>query len=79
MTSDEIKIALAFNRVTFLPGSFDKRLASNMSGIAEHSPESPITEKQSEWMYRLLYKYRRQIPDVYEKFRDHKHCNRLPR
>lgn len=77
MTSDEIKIALAFNSVTFLPGSFDKRLANSMSGIAQYSPDKNITERQSEWMYRLLYKYRKQIPQVYEKYKDHEHCKRL--
>lgn len=43
--------------VTFLPGSWDKRFARNMA-IAEEA-----TELQVEWLWRLVYRYRRQVKD----------------
>lgn len=77
MTADEIIIAKSFSNVTFLPGSFNKRLARSMQFIADKYPEQPITERQSEWIYRLLYTYRKQIPDVYNKYCTHKYCKKL--
>ena len=77
MKTEEIEIAKSFNSVTFLPGSFDKRLAQNMCSFALNHPDKEITERQSEWIYRLLYKYRRQVPLVYEKYKEHEYCKRL--
>jgi hypothetical protein len=27
--------------------------------------DKELTEKQNEWMFRLLYKYRKQLPNIY--------------
>jgi hypothetical protein len=77
MTTDEISIIHALSNVTYLPGSFNKRFIRSLNGIADNKPEQEITEKQREWMYRLLYTYRRQVPIVYEKHKDHPHCAKL--
>ena len=78
MTAAEIEIAIAFNRVTFLPATWDKRFPKQWSNQAGHEKATgqtyTLTDSQSEWLYRLLYKYRRQIPDVYEKYKDHPQC-----
>ena len=76
MTTAEIEISISFNRVTFLPGSWDKRYARQWANQAESNPAYELTDKQSEWIYRLLYKYRRQLPDIYEKYKDHPLCCR---
>lgn len=77
MTPQQLEISQALGQVKYLPASFDKRLARGISLTAKHAPEIDLTEKQNEWMYRLLYKYRRQIPSVYEKYKDNPLCSQL--
>ena len=74
MTEAEIEIAKSFDRVTFPPATWDKRFARQWCNQATSGPGYDLTEKQSEWIYRLLYKYRKQIPDVYNKYKDHPLC-----
>jgi len=35
-----------------------------------------LTDAQNEWLYRILFTYRKQIPDVYEKYRDNPLCQK---
>lgn len=83
MTADEREIAIAFNRVTFLPATWDKSFAHTWANQAQSEIRNnfsyDLTERQSEWIYRLLYKYRKQIPDVYEKYKDHPYCKIKPK
>lgn len=65
----EICSALRF-KVSYLPGSFDKRLGMSLDSLKE------LTEKQNEWMYRLLFKYRRQLPELYERHKTNPFCSR---
>lgn len=76
MTPEQIQICLALGtKVTFLPGSWDKRMAGSLCGMARVG-KGELTEKQNEWMYRLLYKYRRQIPSIYEKYKHVPECSK---
>ena len=77
MTPQQIEIALSFNRITFLPGSWNKRFASAMAYKAAKYSELELSAMQNEWIYRILYTYRRQVPDVYEKYRDNVNCKKL--
>lgn len=77
MTPEQMSIAKALGNVTYLPASFDKRMGLNMSYLAHNNPDKEISEKQNEWLYRLLYKYRKQIPNTYQKFKDNLFCNRI--
>jgi hypothetical protein len=77
MTAEQIEIALSFNRVTFLPGSWNKRFAGTMEAIARNKPEYEISERGNEWLYRFVYTYRRQIPDIYDKYKDNPFCSKL--
>lgn len=74
MTQEQKEICLALGGVTYLPGSFDKRFGRNLYGIAESKPDKELSEKQNEWMYRLLYKYRKQLPRTYEKYKSNPFC-----
>jgi hypothetical protein len=76
MTPDQIQIAKSFNRITFQPGTWNKRFAKTMAAIAENKPEYEISSGSDEWLYRLVYTFRRQIPDVYEKFKDNPNCKK---
>lgn len=74
MTTDEQKICLALGGCRFLPGTFDKRLANSLHSQA--ATVQLITESQSEWMYRLLYKYRNQLSNLYELHKHHPNCTK---
>lgn len=72
MTSDQIKICKGLGKVKCLPGTFDKRMCNSLSSL---SPEYELSEKQNEWMYRLLYKFRKQLPNTYNEFKHNEFCN----
>jgi hypothetical protein len=77
MTEEQISICKSLGSVIYLPGSWDKRLGMTLFYAANNTTSLELTEKQNEWMYRLLYKYRRQIPATYEKFKDNPMCSQL--
>ena len=78
MSPEQVEIALAlWSGVVYLPGSFDKRFARNISAIASSSPEKELSEKQAEWLFRLLFKYRKQLPELYLKHSKNPLCSRL--
>ena len=54
-----------YSKVTMLPGSWNKRFIRNLYYSAISENEIELTEKQQEWIYRLTYTYRKQIPQVY--------------
>ncbi len=68
MTKDEIIIALNLDQCTFLPGSFEKRFARDLCIQAKTNPEKELSEKQREYLFLMLKRYRRQIPATYKKF-----------
>lgn len=76
MTTEQIEICVMLGGANYLPGSFDKRFAHNLFRVATAAPTKELTEKQNEWMYRLLYKYRRQMPNTYLKYQNHPFCAR---
>lgn len=59
--------------VTMLPGTWDKRFVRQMF---YSKPSFKITDKQNEWIYRLLYKYRKQLPELYEKHKENEFCKK---
>lgn len=62
MTEREQDAARALSKCTYLPGSFEKRFARDMASHA--SSESPqITERQRTWLWKQVFRYRRQIKD----------------
>lgn len=76
MTPEQREIAISFDKVTFLPGTWNKRFAASMSTKARYATEIDLTEKENEWLYRLLYTFRRQIPEVYEKYQSNPNCRK---
>jgi len=59
MTDNEKKAAIALQKVNYLPASFDKKFAHQLSDKLD----KPMTEKGRNYMLHLLKKYRRQIAD----------------
>lgn len=76
MTAEQIEISKALGTVSYLPASFNKRLGKSLAFMANNTPSSELTEKQNEWMYRLLYKYRKQIYSVYDKYKNNPLCSK---
>ena len=72
MTIDQRVIINALNEsVTMLPGSWDK---SFVRKLYFSKPNFDLSESQNEWIFRLLYKYRAQLPDLYEKHKNNEFC-----
>lgn len=68
MTEGEITIALALNRVTYLPASYDKRFSHAMWHYAKNEPDRVLTPQQRELLKTMVHRYRRQIPDIHEQY-----------
>lgn len=62
MTKDQIDMAIALGRCTFVPGTNTKRFARQMKAIAEQAPEKDISFKQHMYLCKAVYRFRRQIP-----------------
>lgn len=74
MEKEHYDICRELEKVSCLPGTWDKRfIQSVIFGL----PEDDLTEKQQEWIYRLVYKYRKQIPICYAKHQNNPLCTRL--
>ena len=75
MTAEEREIGKSFCRITFLPGSYDKRFCRLVEWMAGSiGGRDLLTEKQHRLIYTMLHRYRRQIPDIHEKYCPE--CNR---
>ena len=69
MTEDQKEIITSLNRCKYFPGSWDKRFVKNIANA------TTLTDKQAEWILRLLYKYRKQNPVVYKKHEKNPLCS----
>jgi len=76
MTPEQIEIGKALGGLSFLPGSWDKRMARSLECMAWMDNQIDLTEKQNEWMFRLLYKYRKQLPTLFTKHINNPYCNK---
>ncbi len=74
MTEEQIYICRRFGGVKFLPGSWDKRIARYLHRISTEDPQKELSEKLADNIFRLLFRYRRQLPDLFKKFNDHPKC-----
>ena len=54
---EKLMLLQLVKKVTFLPGSFDKRFARNVQS------QNCITEKQADCLEKMYHRYRRQIPN----------------
>lgn len=49
----------ALSRCRLLPASWEKRFIRHLSGVSD---DYTLSEKQREWVWKLVQKYRRQLP-----------------
>ena len=66
--------ALGRGAVSYLPASFDKRFARNMAALANHV-DYTLTDRQRWLLWRMVYRYRRQIgrPELLAEAVKHEH------
>lgn len=62
MDDEEKQASQALCKCTYLPGSFEKRFARDMDTLSK-SPCPEITAKQRTWLWKQVYRYRKQIKD----------------
>lgn len=60
MTEDERRAALALSGPTYLSATPDKRFARDISSLAKQDG-AQITDAQADYIWRMVYRYRRQI------------------
>lgn len=65
MTPAQIEAAIALEKCTFLPGSYEKKFARGMAAIATSEPGRELTDKQLAYLEKLLHRYRRQLGGLY--------------
>lgn len=75
MTLDQLEIIIGLHTCKFLPGSWDKRFVND---LYHKKPDPPLTDTQNEWLFRLLYKYRKQVPNLYLKYHNNPLCAKKP-
>jgi hypothetical protein len=67
VTDEEKEIAKALSRCTFVPATPPKRFARDMASAAEHRPDLELTERQRKYLFDLLHRFRRQIPQTHKR------------
>ena len=68
MDNEHKEISVALYNASMLPGTFDKRFSKSVYYMAISETEQELTEKQVIWLYKLLYKYRRQCATEFNKY-----------
>lgn len=76
MTADEILILSKLKQCSYFPGSWAKRFIMD---LAQATADTVLSEKQSEWIYRVLYMKRKSVPYTYNQFKHHKWCKKAPK
>lgn len=62
MTADEVTMALALGRCSFVPATFDKRFAGALWSRAKYVTEPQITAREAALLRVKVHRYRRQLP-----------------
>lgn len=62
MTPRQLEIIAALDRVTFPPATSQKRFARDMVALARAKPDHVLTEKQADYLTKLAWRFRRQMP-----------------
>jgi len=76
MTDEQIEICSAFHYVVF-DSLLTKVIAVNLYNKSIHKPKYELSESQNEFIFMILYEYRRQMPALYEKYKDNEFCKQL--
>ena len=63
MTKMERQAVAALSNCSFLPGCFEKRITRLWKEKMDRAPREPMTDKGRACLWRLVYRYRRQIGD----------------
>lgn len=77
MTEEQKQICVKLHGVRVLPGTFDKRFIKSLYSLVATKPDSPLSDSQNEWMFRLLYKYRKQLPVTYDRHKANPLCTQI--
>ena len=76
MTNEEIEIAKGLKGVNTGLNINQSKFLQGMAYRAEMSPQSTITPKQREYLFGLVYSYRGQAPELYNKYQNHELCQK---
>ena len=68
MTREEIDICTTFNTIVCNWNKSDQNSLRWMIRTALQEPKTPLNKQGRDRMWKLLYKYRKQIPGTFEKY-----------
>ena len=74
MDTTQIEIIQALATAKTGQSLFAKNFVSNLNNLVKTSPNYVLTSKQIEWLYRLLYKYRKQLKSLYQQHHTNPLC-----
>lgn len=74
VTESEYNLLNSFIKVNFGSNDWDMKFINSLYGVAVNGGR--ITDKQRYWLFRTLYKYRRQLRSFYEKFKHLPECSK---
>lgn len=77
MSTDELLIIEKLNACKYAPGTWAKRFVRDLHKTSQETPNVELSDRQREWVYRVLYSKRKQLPATYQRFKDHPHCKLL--
>lgn len=64
MTEQQQKDFIRLAQCTFLPGSPQKRFVRDMAAIARNNPAYELSDRQSQWLDKLMHSYRKQLENI---------------
>lgn len=76
MNKEQIEIAKGLKKVDTGLQLNRRKFIDNMAYKAEFAPQAEISEKQEKYLYSLVYTYRGQLNDLYNKYKNHKLCQK---
>lgn len=76
MSTDELLIIGKLAVCNYAPGTWSNRFIADLSLLEKENSSYILTEPQREWIYRVLYQMRKQVPFTYDKFKSHPHCKK---
>ncbi|MCY7361528.1 MAG: hypothetical protein LH629_05590, partial [Ignavibacteria bacterium] len=69
MRAEEIEIIIALNNIDFSNADFDRKFVKTIYQFINAEPEVELSDEQRTWLFKLLNKYKSEVPEVFIKYK----------
>lgn len=76
MTEAERHIIRSLDNCRLKAFSWSKSFIRNMAALEKSKPETVLSENQKEWLLRMVFMYRKQLPSLYALLRHIPECSK---